>query len=155
MPEQDDHKKDQHSGRFRRLGRRLMAELDEERLPPPKEHSAKEHNAKEAPRPEPKEEHKHSTRRSFSMDALNTLWEGGDRAKTEVVRAIAREVRNYVDELGLKEDVHSLITNYAVEFHATVHLRRLVPPETDAPAKAPAAAAVPEKEPSETEPQSP
>lgn len=146
MPEQDDHKKDPHSGRFRRLGRRLMAELDEERVPPP---------SKEAPRPDAKEEHKHSTRRSFSMDALNTLWEGGDRAKTEVVRAIAREVRNYIDELGLKDDVHSLITNYAVEFHATVHLRRLVPPEKDPPAPVKVPAVVPEKEPSEPEPQAP
>ena len=82
-------------GRFRRLGRRILG--DEEG-------------------------------RSLRVDAreiLGALAEGGGHAKTEIVRAIAREVRVYLEELGLKEDLHRLATNYSFEVRASVHLRRL------------------------------
>lgn len=86
---------DTDKGRFRRLGRRILG--DEEG-------------------------------RSLRVDAreiLGALAEGGGHAKTEIVRAIAREVRVYLEELGLKEDLHRLATNYSFEVRASVHLRRL------------------------------
>ncbi len=51
------------------------------------------------------------------------------RARPEIVRLIAREVRSYLDELGLKEDLRNLMTNYSVEVKASLHLRRLAEPE--------------------------
>ena len=49
----------------------------------------------------------------------------GVKARPELVRLIAREVRSYLDELGLKDDVHSLLTNYSLEVRASINLRRL------------------------------
>lgn len=73
--------------------------------------------------------------RSFRVDArevLHTLLEGGDKAKTEFVKIIAREVRTYFEELGLKDDLHNLLTNYSFEVRASVNLRRLTDVEKGA-----------------------
>lgn len=83
-------------GRLGRLGRRLMGEEGEGR--------------------------------PFRVDArevLNSVLEGGDKAKTEIVRVVAREVRTYFEELGLKDDLHHLLTNYSFEVRASVNLRKL------------------------------
>ncbi|MFZ5475850.1 MAG: hypothetical protein ACOZNI_03670 [Myxococcota bacterium] len=60
-----------------------------------------------------------------AKDVIGAVLEGSDKAKTEVVRAVAREVRHYLEESGLKEDLHNLLTNYSFEVHASVNLRRL------------------------------
>jgi hypothetical protein len=91
---EDERKK----GRFRRLGRRILGDLDEGK-----------------------------PIRLEAREALGAILEGGDRVKTELVRAIAREVRAYIEEFGLKEDLHSLLTNYSLEFHASFSLKRLSP----------------------------
>lgn len=93
-------------GRFGRLGRRLLGEEGE------------------APR-------------SFRVDAkevLHSVLEGGDKAKTEIVKVVAREVRTYFEELGLKDDLHHLLTNYSFEVRASVNLRRLTESEKGVPA---------------------
>ena len=36
---------------------------------------------------------------------------------------------NYLEESGLKQDVKNLLTNYSLEVHASVNLRRLAEPE--------------------------
>ncbi len=93
-------------GRFGRLGRRLLGEEGE------------------APR-------------SFRVDAkevLHSVLEGGDKAKTEIVKIVAREVRTYFEELGLKDDLHHLLTNYSFEVRASVNLRRLTEAEMGVPA---------------------
>jgi hypothetical protein len=95
------------------LGRRILGEPDAERAEP------------RGDRPERGE-------RSIlgeAREVFGAVIEGGDKAKSEVVRAVAREVRNYLEELGLKEDVHNLLTNYSLEFHASVNLRRLADAE--------------------------
>ena len=115
-------------GRFRRLGRRLLGDDPE-------------------------------NPRSFRVDAkevLHSVLEGGNTARTELVRIIAKEVRMYFEELGLKEDLHKLLTNYSFEVKGSVHLRRLpheerggapeerAPPATASPpTPVPAAAAAP------------
>ncbi|MSQ02530.1 MAG: hypothetical protein EXR71_11695 [Myxococcales bacterium] len=104
---------DKAGGRFGRLGRRLMGEDD--------------------------------GGRSFRVDArevLNSVLEGGDKAKTEVVKVIAREVRTYFEELGLKDDLHHLLTNYSFEVRASINLRKLTDSEKGAEALVGAAPAV-------------
>lgn len=95
MAESENEEK---KGRFRRLGRRILGDLDEGK-----------------------------PIRVEAREALGAILEGSDRAKTELVRAFAREFRNYVEEFGLKEDLHSLLTNYSLEFHASFSLKRLTP----------------------------
>ncbi len=108
MPDSHDHEEEKKTGRFRRLGRRILGELDEGK-----------------------------PIRMEAREALGAILDTSDRAKTEIVRAVAREVRNYVEELGLKDDLHNLATNYSVEFRASIHLKRLTDeekgPATDAP----------------------
>lgn len=100
-------------GRFRRLGRRILREVEVERTV-----EAREREGREA--------------RSIlgdAKDVLGAVLEGSDKAKSEVVRAVAREVRNYLEELGLKDDLANLLTNYSFEIHASVNLRRLAEAE--------------------------
>jgi hypothetical protein len=58
-------------------------------------------------------------------DALVAVLATGDKAKTEMVRMVAREVRTYLDELKIKEDLQELATNYSLEVHASVSLKPL------------------------------
>lgn len=84
-------------GRFRRFGRRILGD--------------------EADGP-----------RRFNVDVkemVGAVLEGGDKAKTEIVKAVAREVRTYLEELGLKDDLNHLLTNYALEAKVSLNLRRL------------------------------
>ena len=87
----------ERGSRFRRLGRRILGENEDGR-----------------------------TILGDAKEVFGAVLEGGDKAKTEVVRAVAREVRTYLDELGLKDDVRHLLTNYSVEVKASFNLRRLV-----------------------------
>jgi hypothetical protein len=73
-------------------------------------------------------------------DLASSVLESSDRAKTEMVRMVAREVRNYLDELKLKEDVMTLVRSHSLEFKISVHLAPLAP-EAPAPAPPPAASA--------------
>lgn len=110
-PEVGGERAERPGSRIRRLGRRILREVDPERPPEPRE---------------PKEP------RSILGDAkevFGAVLEGSDKAKTEVVRAVAREVRHYLEELGLKDDVKNLLTNYSFEIHASVNLRRLADAE--------------------------
>jgi hypothetical protein len=103
MPESNENDDERKGGRFRRFGRKILGELDEGR-----------------------------PIRVEAREALGVLLDSGDRAKTDMVRAVAREVRNYIDELGLKQDVANLLTNYSFEVKASIHLRRLAPNEKGA-----------------------
>ena len=65
--------------------------------------------------------------RELLISALAT----GDKAKTEIVRLIAREVRSYLEALELHKDLHYLLTNYSLDVQASFSLR---PKSPDAPA---------------------
>ena len=65
-----------------------------------------------------------------ARELLGAVLETGDKAKTEIVRMVAREVRAYLEALRLHEDLRNLLTNYSLEVHASFHLR----PLADAPA---------------------
>ncbi len=75
-----------------------------------------------------------------ARELLGAVLETGDKAKTEIVRMVAREVRAYLEALRLHEDLRNLLTNYSLEVHASFHLRPLAeaPREAKAPADAPA-----------------
>jgi hypothetical protein len=58
-----------------------------------------------------------------AREALGVILETGDKAKTEVVRLVAREVRHYLEALRLKEDLRDLAKNYSLEVNATFRLK--------------------------------
>lgn len=60
-----------------------------------------------------------------ARDVLGVVLEGGDKAKSELVRLVAREVRTYLEELGLHEDVRHLLTNYSLDVNASFSLKPL------------------------------
>ncbi len=64
-------------------------------------------------------------RRLEARAILGALLETGDKAKTETVRLVAREVRGYLEALELGRDLEHLLTNYSLEVKASVHLAPL------------------------------
>lgn len=67
-------------------------------------------------------------------DLASAFIETSDRAKTEMVKMIAREVRTYLDELKLKEELLKLATSHSVELKMSLHLKPLAPAATEKPA---------------------
>jgi len=75
-----------------------------------------------------------------SIDAkemLGAILETGDKAKTEIVKLVAREVRVYLEALDLHNDLHQLLSNYSLEVKASFHLKPLQPAEKIAPSESP------------------
>ena len=70
-----------------------------------------------------------------AREVLGAVLDSGDKAKSEVVRLVAREVRTYLEELGLHEDVRHLLTNYSLDVHATFSLKPLANVVDDATAE--------------------
>ena len=64
--------------------------------------------------------------RSDVRDAVNAVLNTGDKAKSEMVRMVAREVRHYLEELKIGEDLRELLTNYSLDVHASISLQPLV-----------------------------
>ena len=69
---------------------------------------------------------------------LGAVLETGDKAKSEMVRMLAREVRTYLEALELHKDLHHLLTNYSLEVNASFHLKPLAdavaPPSSESEA---------------------
>ena len=65
------------------------------------------------------------TERHETREILTSILHTGDKAKTEVVRLVAKEVRNYVEALELHKDLHHLLTNYSLEINASFSLKPL------------------------------
>ena len=57
--------------------------------------------------------------RELLISALAT----GDKAKTEIVRLVAREVRSYLEALELHKDLHYILTNYSLDVQASFSLK--------------------------------
>jgi hypothetical protein len=53
------------------------------------------------------------------------------RGKDEVMALIAREVRNYIDHLGLITEIERLASTYSLDVNASFRLRPLNPEEDD------------------------
>jgi hypothetical protein len=60
-----------------------------------------------------------------AMDLMGSILESSDRVKTEAVRMVAREVRNYLEELKLKDAVRDLVTGHSLEMHVSLSLKPL------------------------------
>ncbi len=58
-------------------------------------------------------------------EVLHVLLETGDKAKTEIVRLLAREVRSYLEAMDLHNDVRDLLGNYSLEVKASFSLKPL------------------------------
>ena len=70
------------------------------------------------------ERHREDRRtRELLISALAT----GDKAKTEIVRLIAREVRSYLEALELHKDLHYLLTHYSLDVQASFSLSPKTP----------------------------
>jgi hypothetical protein len=68
--------------------------------------------------------------RELSGDAkelLGAIVDTSDRAKTEMVKLVAREVRNYLQELRLRDDLHALLTGHSLEVKMSLSLKPLRP----------------------------
>ena len=63
-----------------------------------------------------------------TKELLLSMASTSDKAKTEAVRMVAREARAYLEDLGLKDDIKSILTGYSLEI--SLHLKPL--PETAA-----------------------
>ncbi len=135
----DEHESEERAGahrppRLRNLARRIFREIDPdghrelddldpedrvagEGVEPP------EPGAPRADRRPEREKH-----RADPWALLGALLETGDKAKTEMVRMTAREVRNYLEALELHKDLHHLLTNYSLEVSASFHLKPLADP---------------------------
>ena len=61
-------------------------------------------------------------------EVLGAVIDSGDKAKTEVVRMVAREVRTYLEGLGLHNDLRHVMTNYSLDVNASFSLKPLVEP---------------------------
>ena len=59
-----------------------------------------------------------------ARELVGALLETSDRAKTEAMRLIAREVRSYLQELGVRE----LLTGHSLEVQLSLRLKPLVEP---------------------------
>lgn len=64
--------------------------------------------------------------------AIGSVLETGDKAKTEIVKMVAREVRAYLEALELKDEVKDLLGDYELEVNATFRLKPLLQEEADA-----------------------
>lgn len=110
---------------LRGLARRLL--FDEQ--PPPHVPSEDE------PDLDPEEQR----RRLEARAILAALLETGDKAKTETIKMVAREVRGYLEALELHKDLNHLLTNYSLEVKASIHLAPLAPAQEDAEPREPSA----------------
>ncbi|MFK7931127.1 MAG: hypothetical protein AB8H79_23280 [Myxococcota bacterium] len=60
-----------------------------------------------------------------TREMLGGMLEMSDRAKNEAVRLVAREARNYLEELRVKEEILDLVTSHSLELKMSVHLKPL------------------------------
>jgi hypothetical protein len=73
-------------------------------------------------------------RRELAEDTrvlLHAVLNTSDKAKTEAVRLMAREFRNYLKELRLKEDLLKLATSHSLDLSISISLKPLVPPDAE------------------------
>lgn len=64
-----------------------------------------------------------------AMELMGAVIETSDRAKTEAMKLVAREVRNYLEELKLKEGLQALLTGHSLEVKMSLQLKPLASAE--------------------------
>ena len=147
----DEHETEERTGpqrppRLRNLARRIFREIDPDA---PRDHDGGVDEG-DLPDPDSGEPSDHRSGRGAGRSdrdrqradpwaLLGALLETGDKAKTEMVRMLAREVRNYLEALELHKDLHHLLTNYSLEVNASFNLKPLAdvvpPPSAEEPSE--------------------
>ena len=61
-----------------------------------------------------------------ARSVLGTMWDTSDRARSEMVKIFAREVRNYLDGMKLTEDLRDFATHHTLEVQASFRLKPIV-----------------------------
>ncbi len=74
-------------------------------------------------------------RRIDPRELVGAVLDTGDKAKTEIVRLLAREVRGYLEALELHKDLRHILTNYSLDVHTSLSLRPLAGPGAAAPSE--------------------
>ena len=62
-----------------------------------------------------------------TRELLAGILDSSDKVKTEAVRAMGREVRTYLEGLGIDEALMHLLTHYSLEVNASLSLKPLAP----------------------------
>ena len=128
MSDEHDDERPRHEPRLRRVARRIFRELDldgADHDESPDASSAPDSDDETVEGDAPREERRREGGRADPWALLGALLETGDKAKTEMVRMLAREVRTYLEALELHKDLHHIVTNYSLEVQASVHLKPL------------------------------
>ena len=60
-----------------------------------------------------------------AKELVGAVLGASDKARTEAIRLIGREVRTWLDGLGISEGLHDLLTNYSLEVSASLSLKPL------------------------------
>jgi len=68
-------------------------------------------------------------RRIDPRELMGAVLDTGDKAKTEIVRMLAREVRGYLEALELHKDLRHILTNYSLDIHTNLSLKPLASAE--------------------------
>jgi hypothetical protein len=100
--------------------------------PPPRERDPAPEEAKEKPATGPRARLRNVARRLMedetavsARELLGALVSTSDKAKTELVRAVGREVRAYLEGLGTTELLEALVNDYELEVSAKFRLRAI------------------------------
>ena len=64
-------------------------------------------------------------RRIDPRELVGAVLDTGDKARTEIVRLLAREVRSYLEALELHKELQHILTNYSLDIHTSLSLRPL------------------------------
>ncbi len=132
------NRRDRLKGMARRIFSELEQDLGEDRDPHQSEARTESRGEQRGEqRAEQRAEGPRPEGRSEARDLLWSLLETGDKAKTEIVKLVAREVRGYLEALELHKDLHHLLTNYSLEIKASVHLKPLADELVQAPSQGP------------------
>ena len=56
-------------------------------------------------------------------EMLSSLLQLSDKARTETVRLMAKEVRGYLEALEIKDELHEVLTSYSLDVSASFRLK--------------------------------
>ncbi|MED5369833.1 MAG: hypothetical protein VX899_02355 [Myxococcota bacterium] len=92
--------------------------------PPVDDHDAPERGERgRRPRPSLRGAARRLVEETKTKDLLHAVLDSSDKVKTEAVRQVGREVRTYLEGLGLDDAVLYLLTNYSLEVKASLSLK--------------------------------
>ena len=81
-----------------------------------------------------------------TREILGAMLETSDKAKTEVVKLVAREFRTYLEELKVMDDLKDLMTSHSLELNVSMSLKPLAELAQSEPAETKEEAPLPDTE---------